>query len=99
MSQEATFDIIQAIENGRWSNFQKLVLALVIPAIVMDGFNNQILGFAIPVLSQAWHLKPGVFASIVGVTLISMSIGTIVGGVAGDRYGRKALLILSILIF
>ncbi len=47
---------------------------------------------------QDWGLSRSAFAPFILATVILMSIGTSLGGWLGDKYGRKPILILSLLM-
>ena len=94
-----SFDIGAALDDGPWSGWQKLVVALVASAIVLDGFDNQILGFAVPVLLREWGTSREALAPVFALGFVGMVIGTFIGGTLGDRIGRRPALILSVLVF
>jgi AAHS family 4-hydroxybenzoate transporter-like MFS transporter len=86
-------DIDRLIDEGDWSVYQKRILALCTATILLDGMDNQILGFAMPALMQSWHLPRESFVPVVVGGLLIMSLGSGVGGWLGDRAGRRPALI------
>ena len=86
------------LDNSPWSGFQKRVLAVISLAIVLDGFDNLMLGFIMPSLMREWGLTKSAFVPIVALTVVGMSIGTAGAGALGDRHGRRPLLIGSALL-
>ena len=95
---EAT-DVTALIDQGHWSLFQKALLALLSLAVILDGFDNQIIGFALPAILKDWGSHRADFAPVVSGGLIGMGLGAFLGGLAGDRWGRKPSLIASVLLF
>jgi AAHS family 4-hydroxybenzoate transporter-like MFS transporter len=92
-------DISQVIDAGRWSAYQKSVLAITALAIVLDGFSNQALALAIPQLTRQWHVARDDFKWILVAGFIGMSVGTALFGMIGDRVGRRPTLIGCVLLF
>ncbi|MBX9665446.1 MFS transporter [Novosphingobium sp.] len=92
-------DVDALIDAGRWSAYQKRVLALCTAAILLDGMDNQILGFAMPALMKAWHLPRESFVPVIVAGLLIMSIGTGLGGWLGDRAGRRPTLVSAVGLF
>lgn len=93
------FDIGQVLDDGPWAGLQKRVVCLAALAIVLDGFDGQLIGFAVPVLIREWGLTRGDFAPIVAAGLFGMAAGSVLGGMIGDRYGRRIALIFSVFLF
>jgi AAHS family 4-hydroxybenzoate transporter-like MFS transporter len=87
------------IDEGRWSPLAKLFVAITAFTVLLDGYDNQVLGLALPAIIKDWHVSKAAFAPIVAVGLIGMAVGAAVGGVVGDRIGRKMALIGSVLLF
>jgi len=88
-------NINDLLDSGAWSLFQKLILALISLAYLTDGIANQSLGLAIPALMQDWGLPREAFASIAAVGLLGLTIGAVIGGMLGDRFGRRTMMIVS----
>ena len=82
-----------------WSFGQQIVVALTALAIMFDGFDNQVLGFATPALIHDWGVTKSQIAPVAAIGLIGMTIGTMIAGMLGDRFGRRAMLIASVLLF
>src|SRR5882757_2379008 len=91
-----TADIGEILDQGPWSLFQKAVVVLAALSIVLDGFDGQLIGFAIPVLIKEWGVSRGDFAPVVAAGLIGMAIGSAFAGYVGDRFGRRLAIIGSV---
>jgi MFS transporter, AAHS family, 4-hydroxybenzoate transporter len=92
-------NIASVLDDGAWAPYQKFVLALSALAFLMDGVANQALGLAVPSLMVEWNLPRESFAGVTAVGLIGLTIGAIGGGVLGDRFGRRIMLVGSVLLF
>lgn len=92
-------DIDELMEASAWSPFQKMVLAAIALAFLVDGIANQSLGLAIPALMQDWSLSREAFAPMAALGLVGLTIGAVIGGVMGDRYGRRMTIIASTAFF
>lgn len=75
------------------------ILGLTSFAIILDGFDSQALGFALPAMIADWGLPKAAFAPVLSVSLIGMSMGSAFAGALGDRLGRKALLVGCVALF
>ena len=92
-------DISSLIDEGRWSGYQKWLVLLASLAIIFDGVDIQLLTVAIPSLMKEWELPRMAFANVIAAGLLGMIIGGAFAGIAGDRLGRKTLLLISVLLF
>jgi AAHS family 4-hydroxybenzoate transporter-like MFS transporter len=92
-------DIGRLVDYGRWTTFQKGVLALTGLAIVFDGMDLQLLAFAIPTLMHDWSAPRSAFAPILAGGIVAMALGTVLGGWFGDRLGRRNALAFSLMTF
>ena len=59
-------------QDERWTLYQKSVVAIATLAIVFDGFDNQVLGFATPALMKECGITSGAMAPIAAIGLIGM---------------------------
>ncbi|EQB12456.1 MFS transporter [Sphingobium lactosutens] len=87
------------IDRAPWSPYQKLLLCLVSLAILLDGFDNQALGFALPHILRDWKLAKADLSMALAAAQLGMFFGAIGGGLIGDRLGRKSALVGSVLLF
>ena len=92
-------DIGPLLDDGRWSGYQKAVVALAALGIVFDGVDVQLLGIAVPAIMGDWNVERSAFAPILSIGLVGMALGTALGGIVGDRIGRRRALIGSMLLF
>jgi len=95
----APLDIGHVLDDGPFSAAQKLIVFLAALSIVMDGFDGQLIGFAIPVLIKEWGITRNAFAPAVAAGLIGMGIGSALAGWFADRFGRRWAVIGSVLVF
>jgi AAHS family 4-hydroxybenzoate transporter-like MFS transporter len=97
--REGTIDVDRVLDEGRWGRYQRWLVWLTALAIVFDGFDNQLLGIALPAIIQDWRVARSAFAPVVSVGYLGMMIGGAVAGLAGDRFGRRVALLGSLMIF
>jgi AAHS family 4-hydroxybenzoate transporter-like MFS transporter len=94
----ANFDVTKAIDEGGFTNLQKLTYLLAALAIVMDGFDGQMIGYAIPMIMKEWGVTRAAFSVAVASGLFGMAIGSLSAGVIADKIGRKPVLIASLIL-
>jgi MFS transporter, AAHS family, 4-hydroxybenzoate transporter len=94
-----TVDIASVLDEGRWSAYQKLLVAGTALAIILDGMDNQLLGNVIPALMKEWSLPRAPFTTVLALGPLGMILGGTAGGVLGDRIGRRTALVSSVLAF
>jgi MFS transporter, AAHS family, 4-hydroxybenzoate transporter len=95
----SAIDVGELLDRGSWTLYQKSLTALAALAVIFDGFDIQILGFAIPSLMREWHVARSAFAPVLAVGLAGMAIGSPIAGYLGDRHGRRPALIGCVTLF
>ena len=93
-----TVDVGAAIDEGRWTGYQKLLIFGTALTIILDGVDNQLLPNAVPTLIE-WGRPRGDFIGALSYGPFGMMIGGLIGGIIGDRYGRRTALLGSVLTF
>jgi AAHS family 4-hydroxybenzoate transporter-like MFS transporter len=93
------FDVSNAIDKGQLTNLQRWTYVLASLAIIIDGFDGQMIGYAIPQIMNEWGTTRAALSLAVTSGLAGMAIGSLSAGVLADKFGRKPVLIGSILLF
>ena len=81
-----TVDIGRMLDEGPYATLQKIAGVLAALSIVVDGFDSQLIGFAIPVLIKEWGITRNAFAPVVAACLIGMGFGSALAGLFADRF-------------
>ena len=92
----ATVDVAALIDEGRFSGYQRLLVAATALMIVLDGADNQLLSNAVPAMMREWNLPRAAFANASAAAPVGMIIGGLLGGILGDRIGRSVALLASV---
>lgn len=92
-------DVATVINDGPLIGYQKWLVAMVALTIVLDGIDNQLLGIVIPSAMSEFKVLRSAFAPVVSLGYVGMMIGGAVGGLFGDRIGRRTALLASMAVF
>lgn len=99
LPRSASVDIGALLDDGPYTLVQKLVVLLAALSIVMDGFDGQLIGYAIPLMIREWGITREAFAPAVAAGLAGMGIGSACAGLFADRFGRRLSLVASVFVF
>ena len=88
----------EALDKAPWGRFQIGVLVLASIAFIVEGLTNQLISLSIPALMKAWDLPREPFAMPLAIGLIGVAAGNALGGLIGDRIGRRDGVIWSIVV-
>ncbi len=97
-SPAAGVPLAQAIDEARLGTLQLGVVALCLLVSTLDGLDIQALSFAAPAIVKDLHVTPGQLGVVFSATLLGSIAGSYLG-VLADRFGRRALITASVLIF
>ncbi len=64
---------------------------------MFDGYDISAISMAAPSLSHAWNVQPAAFAAAFVMSNFGVMVGALVSGPAGDRLGRKPVILTSLL--
>lgn len=91
-------DIRQAIHDRpmRWP--QIAVVAICIMLTMIDGYEIIVMPFVMPHLAKAWGLGPVEVGYLLSASVLGMAIGAVVISPLADRIGRRAHILLCLLL-
>ena len=84
------------LEAQRLGPLQLRVAFLCTLAQMFDGYDITSIGMAVPSLSAAWHIPGPAFANTFVMSSVGIMVGALLSGPAGDRLGRKPVLLASL---
>jgi AAHS family 4-hydroxybenzoate transporter-like MFS transporter len=87
------------VDRAKFGSLQFGVTALCFVIAMLDGFDTQSIAFVAPRIAEDWGLTPAAFGPIFSVGLLGLTIGAFVLSPAADRFGRKAIILISTAIF
>jgi AAHS family 4-hydroxybenzoate transporter-like MFS transporter len=92
-------DLGELVDGQKFGRFNINLLAWSFLAMVADGFDLAGLASAAPELARTWHVAPKAFAPALSASLFGILFGAPLLGHAGDRFGRKSLIVTGCIIF
>ena len=99
MTLQKPIDVRELIDSRPVGRFQKWVVFLGFQIIALDGFDVAIMGFIAPQLKIDWGLSPQALGPVLSAALIGLAVGALTAGPLADRYGRKIVLLCSVVLF
>jgi AAHS family 4-hydroxybenzoate transporter-like MFS transporter len=99
MAVQSVVQVSRLLDERGLSSFQIKLIAWSFFIVLIDGYDIAAIAFAAPNLAKEWALKPGSLGPVFSASLIGILFGSAIFGWIGDRYGRKAALVGSNLVF
>ncbi len=65
---------------------------------MIDGYDTLVLSFIAPLIAKDWRLSPATIGALFAASYAGAAVGATVIGMFSDRYGRKLMLLVSMLI-
>ncbi|HEY4338353.1 MAG TPA: MFS transporter [Steroidobacteraceae bacterium] len=75
------------------STLQIRIFLLCALIVLLDGYDLQAMGLAVPALGRQWHLPPSAFTLAQTASLVGLGLGSAFIAPLGDRFGRRPLLL------
>jgi len=99
MQTNRPVDVQEFLNAHRFSGFQWLIFALCFCIVLLDGFDTAAIGYIAPSLISEWGLPKPALAPVLSAALFGLAGGALCAGPLSDRFGRKPVLITSVLLF
>ncbi len=95
----ANSDIEALLDQTPIRGVQRIAIAMVTTAIILEGFDIQLIAFVAPVIAAEWGVAKSDISYVIAAALVGMAAGSAVGGWFGDRWGRRPALIATVFLF
>ncbi|WP_211705010.1 MFS transporter, partial [Paraburkholderia domus] len=89
----------ELIDRQPFGRFLCTVVGLGFAAIILDGFDISVMGLIAPQLRTQWNLSHDTLGFALSAALIGQTIGAVCGGTLSDIFGRRPVIIASVLSF
>ena len=81
------------------ARLQWVALGLCAATMFVEGYDAQLMGFVVPGIARAWGVAPASLTPAIAAGLIGMTIGAFFIAPLADSYGRRRLVVYSVIIF
>ncbi len=92
-------DVSAFIQQSPFNRFHLRLLLIGFLLVLCDGYDVAVYGSIVPALMHDWKITPVEAGAIASYSLFGMLFGAIVFGMLADRWGRKRVVFLTVLIF
>lgn len=91
---------VQTVLNEHpFSGYQWVIFTLCFLIVLLDGFDTAAIGYIAPSLMAEWGVAKADLGPVLSAALFGLAGGAMSSGPLADRFGRKAVLVTSVLVF
>src|SRR4051795_309094 len=99
MAAPQEIQISRLLDERGLSAFQIKLIIWSFFIVLIDGYDIAAIAFAAPQLVRTWNVPPSALGPVFSASLVGILFGSALFGWVGDRFGRKAALVGSNLLF
>ena len=99
MADQPIVQVSRLLDEGGLTSFHVKLLIWSFFIVLIDGYDIAAIAFAAPHLVRSWGVPPSALGPVFSASLVGILFGSALFGWVGDRYGRKAALVGSNLLF
>lgn len=97
--KQSSVSVQHLIDHAPMSRYQIFIGLLCFLIIFLDGLDTAAMGFIAPALIQEWGINKVDLGPVMSAALGGMIIGALIAGPLADRFGRKIVIVMAMLIF
>ena len=90
--------LINELREQPMSSFQTRAVLICIVINFIDGFDVLAIAFAAPEIAREWALAPAVLGVVFSAGLVGMVLGALFLSPLADRYGRRTLILMGLVV-
>ena len=76
-----------------------IALSLCAATMFVEGYDAQLMGFVVPGIARDWGVAPASLTPGIAAGLVGMTIGAFFIAPLADTYGRRRLVLYSVIVF
>jgi len=96
---DSAIDVRAAIDGQRGGLYPAFLVAACSAAMVVEGYDAQIVAYAAPAIIRSWHIDRAFFGPVFAAALVGYLLGaTLLSGLS-DRLGRKRVIAFGNIFF
>jgi MFS transporter, AAHS family, 4-hydroxybenzoate transporter len=99
MAESSQIEVSRLLDERGLSAFQIKLILWSLLIVLIDGYDIAAIAFAAPHLVRGWGVSPAALGPVFSASLVGILFGSALFGWVGDRFGRKAALVASNLLF
>jgi len=92
-------EVVARLERLPLSSWHVKMRVTVGTATFFDAFDALAIAFILPAIIPLWHMKPADIGWLISMGYVGQLIGALVGGSLAERFGRRPVIVVSILWF
>lgn len=98
MAGHAPDEYIERLRQAPMSRFQVLAIAVTFALCALDGFDVFAIAFAAPAIASEWGISKAALGIVFSAGLAGMALGSLLFAPLADIFGRRRLVIASLLL-
>jgi AAHS family 4-hydroxybenzoate transporter-like MFS transporter len=95
----SSIDVTDIMDEQKTGLFHVRIVVLCALMLFLDGIDNQGISYVAPALTKAWHLTRGALAPVFTAGIIGVALGALVTGPLTDRFGRRPMMLGTVIWF